>query len=104
MVSKTLSQTSSVDSLLSIALEALKHIQDDELKNRMQNAISIYEEAITPSTIYLSEVVDLATAENISLSTQAALEILTNAALDIDLNYASKSIQYHFNNFVSNSK
>ncbi|MDZ4141925.1 MAG: hypothetical protein U1C48_07960 [Methylotenera sp.] len=100
-MSKLLSQTCSVDSLLSLILEAIEHIQNDNLKNRMKVAVDIYKQAITPSTIYLSEVMDLAKVNNINLTKQNAFDILTNAALDIDLNYASKSIEFHFNEFVS---
>ena len=79
-------------------------INDEELRRRMLSAIAIYQEAITPSTIYLSEVLSLAKISNVKLSTQEALDILTSAALDIDMNYASEAIEYHFNDFVSNTQ
>ena len=95
-----LSQTSSVHQLLLLTIEAVKHVKDDNLKSRMIEALDVYKGAISPSTIYLSEIWDLARLNNVQLTEHEAINILTNAALDIDLNYASRSIEYYFDEFV----
>ncbi len=96
-----LNQATLVTQLLNLVEEALPKIDDDVLRVKITNCLALFEESITPSTIYLDEVFQKAHFARIELSKETAMGILNNAAEDIDLNYVNGAIQYHFDEYVS---
>lgn len=100
---KLLNQPEPLTRLTSLSLEALKHIDNQNLKVQLAEVIELFNHAICPSLIHISDVFQVADKYNISISEEQAMEILYNASLDIDLNYTKHSVEYHFNELFCNN-
>lgn len=95
-----LPQATIVEKLLNLIGEVLPELPDDSLKQKLLDSLKDFEIAITPSTIYLEEVYQYASMQNIEISQEQAIAILENAAVDIDLNYASEAVEYHVDEYI----
>ena len=95
-----LPQTLIVEKLLETTSKLLPELPESRNKQLLINALHEFENAITPSAVYLDEVHSHAFEQNIQVTSQQALEILENAAFDIDLNYAGQAVEYHVDQFL----
>lgn len=95
-----LPQSVLVEELLRLVSEIIPNLPEGEFKQKLLNCVEKFEFAITPSIIYLDEVYQKTTSQDIVLSREEAIQILNNAAQDIDSNYVSVALQYHIDEYL----
>ena len=97
-----LPQTLIVKRLLISVDKILPALLENDDKRQLLNAMEEFKGATTPCAIHIKEVQNLVSKRNIIVNSQQAYSILQNASFDIDLNYASKAIEYHVDEFIIN--
>ena len=98
-----LPQTLIVEKLLLAVNKILPSLLENEDKKLLLGVLDEFKGATVPSAIYLSEVQERISKQNITVTIEQAYSILEDAALDIDLNYANQAIKYHVDEFIMNS-
>src|SRR5665647_1213524 len=101
MTSPYLMQTGMVEKLLEAASSILPALPEGEPKQTLIEAMDNFKDAITPSTLFLSEVYEYLSAHSSDLTREEAINLLENAAYDIDLNFASEAVIYHVDEYIS---
>ena len=97
-----LPQTLIVERLIIAVNKIIPSLLENNNKKLLMNALEEFKGATTPSSIYIKEVQDQISKQNITVTSQQAYSILQNASLDIDLNYTSQAIEYHIDEFLMN--
>ena len=98
-----LPQTLIVERLLIAVDKIIPALLENDNKKLLVNALKEFKGATTPSAIHIKEIQEQISKKNITVTSQQAYSILQNASLDIDLNYTSKAIEYHIDEFMINS-
>lgn len=95
-----LPQTKIVDDLIKAIVTLLPTLPDSGDKQSLNITLQAFQMAIAPTAIYMKEVHEHATKQNIQITNEQATEILLNSAFDIDSNYADKAVEYHLNELI----
>lgn len=101
MNSPYLMQTGIVEKLLNAVTSILPDLSEGESKRSLIEAMDNFKHAITPSTIFLSEIDEHLATHSLKISREEAIQLLESAAYDIDLNYVADALADNVDQYLS---